>query len=202
VKNLPKKGKCFSGVNRGQRKKSDGYFTPYSITQQLLDVEDFDGSILEPAAGKGAIVNVLSGPSGIPDADIEAYDVERDFLKETRQFDCIITNPPFSLAQEFILQAKKVAKKKIAMLLPLSYLHGEKRYREIYSDQKCFPLKCVYVFTRYPMLGDKLREDGRYRTGCIVFGWYIWEKKNKINEPAIRWIDNNKYIIRKNGNQK
>ena len=34
------KGKCFSACNRGQRKESDFYETPYSITQQLLSKKD------------------------------------------------------------------------------------------------------------------------------------------------------------------
>ena len=40
---MKKKGKNFSANNvRGQRKKSDFYETPYSITSHLLEVEEFD----------------------------------------------------------------------------------------------------------------------------------------------------------------
>jgi len=54
------KGKNFSCNNLGQRKKSDFYETPYSITQQLLDNEIFEyQTILEPACGNGAISKVL-----------------------------------------------------------------------------------------------------------------------------------------------
>ena len=178
-------GKNFSGNNQGQRRKSDLYETPYSMTEQLLERERFDGTILEPACGNGAMVRVLGKAT--------SYDSETDFLKETRQFDNVITNPPYSLAFEFIQKAKEVAQKKIAFLLPLSYLHGQKRHETIWQD-KDFPLSRIYVFTRYPMLGDPLRKDGKYRTGMMVYAWYVWVKGDE-GEPAIRWIDNNKYVL-------
>lgn len=178
------KGKNFSCNNMGKRKKSDFYETPYSITQQLLEKEQIIGSVLEPACGQGAISSLLHCIS---------YDIEKDFFTETKQYDVVITNPPFSLAQEFILKAKQIAKKKIIFFLPLAYLHGKKRYDTIWTD-KLFPLARIYVFTRYPMLGEKLRKDGKYHTGMMVYAWYIWEKKYK-GKPIIKWIDNNKYVI-------
>jgi hypothetical protein len=181
-----KKGKNFSLNNTGKRKKSDFYETPYSLTWLLLENEEIIGSVLEPACGNGAISKIVGGVS---------YDKEFDFLKEERKYDTIITNPPYSLAKEFILKAKQVANKKIIFLLPLSYLHGKNRFDIIWND-KNFPLARVYVFTRYPLLGEKLREDGKHNTGMMVYAWYIWEKGYK-NEPVIRWLDNNEYIISK-----
>lgn len=190
---MENKGKCFSGVNRGQRKKSDFYETPYSITKQLLDVETFKGSIREPACGNGAILKVLKH-KGLKAA---GSDISKgfNFLESKDKCDTIITNPPFSLAKEFILKSKKLARHKIAFLLPLSYLHGVDRYETVYSDTK-FPLKKVWVFTRYPMLGDPLRRDGKYRTGMMVYAWYIWDRKHK-GDATVGWINNQKYILSK-----
>jgi len=188
------KGKNFSANNvSGKRKKSDFYETPYSITRHLLNVEDFDYNltICEPACGDGAIVKVLKEKTN----NFVAYDIEKNFLSETKQYDYIITNPPFSIAYEFIVKAKQVAKKKFAFLLPLSYLHGKKRYDDIYSD-KDYPLKKVYVFTRYPMLGEKLREDGKYNTGMMVYAWFIFDKEYK-GPSMLNWIDNNSDVLSK-----
>jgi hypothetical protein len=182
-------GKNFSANNvNGKRKKSDFYETPYSMTKQILDREDLIGTILEPACGNGAILNLL--PKGSV-----GYDEEFNFLTETKQYNTIITNPPFSIAYEFIQKAKQIATNKIIMLLPLSYLHGKKRYDNIWNDT-IFPLKSVYVFTRYPMLGQPLREDGKYNTGMMVYAWYVWEKDYNGN-PSIEWIDNNNNVIKK-----
>ena len=185
------KGKNFSANNMGQRKKSDFYETPYSLTEQLLQIEKLRGSILEPARGNGAISKILK-KYGI---NYIEYDKEIDFLKETRKYDTIITNPPYSKAFQFILKAKEVAQKKIIFLLPLSYLHGKKRFDYIYQD-KIFPLARIYVFVRYPLLGEKLRKDGKYNTGMMVYAWFIWEKEYK-GEPIIKWLDNSEYIIKK-----
>lgn len=193
---MSKKGKNFSANNAsGKRKASDFYETPYSITQHLLTRENFDfsGVVCEPAQGSGAIVKVLS--KYWPKSSIVAYDIETNFLTETKTYDYIITNPPFSLAHEFIQKAKCVATKKFAMLLPLSYLHGKKRHDEIYMD-KTYGLKTVYVFTRYPMLGEPLRDDGKYNTGMMVYAWYIFENGHS-QHPTINWIDNNSDVLSK-----
>lgn len=186
------KGKNFSANNaKGQRRKSDFYETPYTITEHLLAVEDFDKSltVCEPACGNNAIVRVLKKYW----KDVTYYDIERNFLTVNERYDYIITNPPFSLSYEFIQHAKECARVKFAFLLPLSYLHGKKRYDNIYSDRK-YGLKKVYIFTRYPMLGEKLREDGKYNTGMIVYGWFIFENRYN-NFPTIHWLDNNNDVL-------
>jgi len=198
-----KKGKNFSGNNvKGQRKKSDFYETPYSMTRHLLERESFDKtlSVCEPACGDGAMTKVMKEKGFWTKDKVTAYDIEIDFLTETKQYEYIITNPPFSLAFEFVEKAKQVAKKKFALLLPLSYLHGKKRYDDIYSDRK-YGLKTVYVFTRYPMLGDELRKDGKYRTGMMVYAWYIFEN-GYGDSPRIEWIDNNSDVVHKEKKKK
>ena len=197
-RSMKKKGKNFSANNvKGLRKKSDFYETPYSITNHLLKVEDFDKSltVCEPACGDGAISNILKKHWN----NVTAYDVEKDFLLEYGNYDYIITNPPFSIAYEFVQKAKQVATKKFAFLLPLSYLHGKKRYDDIYMDKE-YGLKKVYVFTRYPMLGESLREDGKYNTGMMVYAWYIFEN-HYSGDPIIDWIDNNADVLSKKDKQ-
>ena len=192
-------GKNFSGNTgtvKGFRKKSDYYVTPYSITQQLFDNEKFSThkTILEPASGAGDMVAVFYRNNFTS----VSYDLQKDgkdFLEEKNSYPYIITNPPFSLAFEFINKCKEVATEKFALLLPLSYLHGETRYKYIYQDKK-YPLARVYVFTRYPMLGDALREDGKYKTGMMVYAWFVWEKGYR-GLPEISWISNQEFILSK-----
>lgn len=155
-------GKNFSCNNTGKRKKSDFYETPYSMTEQLLEREKLEGLILEPARGNGAITKIIK--KYYSNKNLIEYDLEINFLNETNKYNTIITNPPFTLAFDFILKAKVITTNKIILLLPLSYLHGKKRFDNIYSD-KSFPLSHIYVFTRYPLLGEKLRKDGKYKIG-------------------------------------
>tara|TARA_B100000965_G_scaffold21856_1_gene16441 strand:+ start:9878 stop:10516 length:639 start_codon:yes stop_codon:yes gene_type:complete len=191
-----KKGKNFSANNAtGKRKKSDFYETPYTLTRKFLDVEYFNknSTVCEPACGGGAITRVLK--EHWEDDKVTAYDQETNFLWETGEYDYIITNPPFSIAFEFIQRAKLVAKSKFAFLLPLSYLHGKKRFDEIYSD-RTYGLEKVYVFTRYPMLGEALREDGKYNTGMMVYAWYVWTN-GYSGLPTVDWLDNNEDVLSK-----
>jgi hypothetical protein len=46
------------------------------------------------------------------------------------------------------------------------------------------------------MLGEKLREDGKYNTGMMVYAWFIFEKNYKGN-TTIDWIDNNDDVLLK-----
>lgn len=166
----------------------DFFQTPHPLTRLLLENEVFDGTILEPAAGKGAIVKVLKD---FDNKEIVAYDLDdnngKDFLTEDRCFSNIITNPPFKLAHQFILHSKQLANQKIAMLLPLNYLHGQKRFNEIWTDT-LFPLASVYIFTRYVMFDTKLRKDDKLiSNGFMTFAWFVWDKKHQ-GPPAIKWL--------------
>jgi hypothetical protein len=189
-------GKNFSLNNTGKRKKNDFYETPYSMTKQFLLLNLFDRrkTIVEPAAGNGAISGELY-PYGF--GNVVSYDLykdEIDFLTDKEKYPQMITNPPYSLAKEFILHAKEIITEKFALLLPLSYLHGKERYDVIWTD-KVFPLSEIYVFTRYPLLGEPLRDDGKYETGMQVYAWYVWDKKCS-HPPIIKWIDNDEYVLR------
>ena len=194
-KNIDVVGVGKVGKRDSKAKKSDFYETPYSLTRKFLDVEEFDKdkTVCEPACGGGAITRVLN--EYWKDDKITAYDREKNFFWDYDDYNYIVTNPPFSIASEFIKWAKRRAKDKFAFLLPLSYLHGKKRYDEIYSD-KTYGLSKVYVFTRYPMLGDELREDGKYNTGMMVYAWFVWESGHS-GLPMIDWIDNNQDVLSK-----
>ena len=186
-------GKNFSGNTNKKRSKSDFYQTPYAITRRLLEVEKFEGHILEPACGAGAITAILK-EAGYD--DVTAYDLlldGKDFLAETRKFDAIVTNPPFSLAKEFILKACEIAPR-FAFLLPLSYLQGQARYNEIWSAREI--LEKVYIFTRYPLLSAHIRPDGKYETAMMAYAWYIFDTRHK-GAATIHWLDSSEDVVRK-----
>ena len=200
------KGKNFSTNNTlGKRKESDSYFTPYELTRRFLDKWGISKvcSILEPCCGQAnAIVKVLEQNRHTNiishDLNIDGVDFLKDVVDENsimETYSYLITNPPYSLAFEFIQKAKMVVDEEFAMLLPLSYLHGKKRYDSIWLDKK-FPLKKVYIFTRYPMLGKELRDDGKMETGMMVYAWFVWDRHYEGN-PEIDWIDINDCILSK-----
>ena len=60
----------------------------------------------------------------------------------------IITNPPYSQLDKFIVKAKEVAIDKFAFLCKLTHLGGVERFNsEIFKDEY-YPLTKIYLFTR------------------------------------------------------
>ena len=51
------------------------------------------------------------------------------FGDEVRSFDWVITNPPFRLADKFVLRALPLADRGVAMLCRLTWLESVGRYR-------------------------------------------------------------------------
>jgi hypothetical protein len=183
------------------RDKRDMYPTPSCLTETFLDAYTFgnpailDDIIWECACGDGAISNVLA-ERGYHVITSDKYgEPSVDFLTAIAHVPYIVTNPPYRYAKEFILQAKKLATKGFAFLLPLSYLHGKERYDKIWMDKE-YPLAHVYVYNRSPMLGVPLREDGLIETGMQVYAWFVWES-DYWGEPRIHWLDIDRFIVRK-----
>lgn len=195
---LADKRKNFSRCNTGKRRAGDFYQTPKSMTEQFLDlfpVEHFP--VLEPAAGMGAISNILK--ERYPSEYIASYDIMdgSDFFDECLKFPTIITNPPFTYSLEFIRKAMTIATERISFLMPIDYLHGIERYENIFSVKGNFNLKYVDVYVRRAMMNGEVRKDGKYETGMITWAWYSWIKGYQ-GDPMIRWINNDKYVLRKN----
>ena len=197
-----KKGKNFSKNRiRSERNPGDFYQTPPPLTRLFLQeykAIDQKDTILEPACGKMAIFNVLEE---MDFQNVSAYDLETgiDFFDEQKQFDWIITNPSFSKTFEWILKCKEVARRGFALLLPLTYLHGQARYEKIYKDLT-YPLKHVFIFTRYTQLGAEIREDGKIETGMQIYAWFVWKAFHQSMvdfDPKIHWLDNNEFVLRK-----
>lgn len=183
-------GKAFIHSDGSKRNDGDLYETPYSMTRALLDRESFKskGYFLEPAAGNGAIVRVLSERF----ENVTAYDREVDFLTETDRHDYIVTNPPYSHADEFVEKALSLQPRKFAFLLRTNFLSGQARVRAgIFDD-----LARIYVFSRMPDLRAPIREDGKFPTAGIVYAWFVWEPLHG-GPPEIHWIDNGEFVLRK-----
>jgi hypothetical protein len=115
-----------------RRIPNEFYPTPPEATRALLSVEQFDGTIWEPACGEGAIAKVLEAAGhDVVASDLIDYGYGhsgRDFLAATRpQARHIVTNPTygFGLADKFIAQALRFTGetgRKVAMLLNLASL--------------------------------------------------------------------------------
>jgi hypothetical protein len=150
-----------------------------------------DLSCLEPACGRGYMAATLSGYFAnveASDAFDYGYGEVSNFLTcPTWPFDWIITNPPFRLAEEFILRAHEMACVGVAMLVRTSFIESVGRHRRLF---KPYPPALVAQFTeRVPMIRGRL--DGRATT-ATSYCWIVWRKaetnQTGAKQTLLTWI--------------
>lgn len=162
----------------GTRNERDFYPTPAEVTKVLLDNIDWPKSviILEPACGDGAMAKVLTSYfDEVKSSDIETGD---DFLTvdlSSRKFKCdgIITNPPFSLAEAFIIKSLDNCSY-VAMLTKSTFWHAKSRTKIF---EKYPPAKILALNWRPQFGGEKHSKS----SPTMDFIWTIWEPQDNNN---------------------
>ena len=158
-------------------------------TEGLLARVKFSNPVWEPAAGDGAMADVLVKrgyavlASDLRDRGNPSVQSGVDFLTVPKvTVGSVVTNPPFSLAEEFISKALACAEQRVAMLLRLAFLEGQRR-RTLWEST---PLEQVLVFSKRVSFrrGLDVNEIGN---GKIAFAWFVWTRGFK-GEPTIAWI--------------
>ncbi|BBK30289.1 hypothetical protein EDC65_2265 [Stella humosa] len=168
------------------RPRDDFYPTPPSATEALLAVEDFSGLVWEPACGDGAITRVLQA-RGLEVVSSDLIDrgfgqVGVDFLLDYRtRADCIVTNPPFKLAEPFIRHALGRVPGKVAMFLRLAFLEGIARRRLFQGT----PIARVWVFSSRVALARN--GEAMANGGMIAFAWFVWDPAH-AGPPVLGWL--------------
>lgn len=182
-----------SNHSETERVDNDYYATPPKAVEELLKREQFNHYVWECAVGGGHIADVLKQNgfdvrcSDIVDrgyTDTEVADflhTERDKNDFARD---IITNPPYSMATEFVKHALDISMDatKVAMFLKIQFLESKKRY-ELFKE---YPPKRVYVFVNRVNCG----KNGVFgkESSAVCYCWFVWEKGFK-GKPMIDWIE-------------
>jgi hypothetical protein len=157
------------------REKDDFYKTPPAAVRALLAAETFAPVIHEPACGDGAISEVLEAAGHeVFSSDL----VHRGFgeggvdflLEQCRPCDCLVTNPPFSLADEFALHAQLLGYKHVALLMRLSWLEGGARRKRLWVPH---PPTRIWVFSKRQTLWRGDEAPGK-NGGAVAFAWFVW----------------------------
>lgn len=185
-----------SATNRGAiRRESDFYETPREAIEAFLNAFELFGiNLLEPCAGNGAIIKAIKErkyaiPKLITAVEIGAEHRDKlitsganwvyiaDFLTWQLNFpvDTIITNPPYSIAQQIIEHCFEIAPdaEKI-MLLRLAFLESKKR--KAFWDKH--PITQLYILSERPSFTGQ-------GTDSTAYAWFVW---SKYREPLIKVI--------------
>jgi hypothetical protein len=145
------------------RNKYDFYPTP-SWCYESLDINwsAFETG-LEPAKGDGRILNFMESKGILCDwAELQEG---RDYLDlEYGPVDLILTNPPFSLALEFIQKALTEADT-VIMLLRLNFLGSQKR-KAFWVDNTPTAL---HILSKRPSFTGT-------GTDSTEYAWFVWDK--------------------------
>lgn len=177
------------------RQIDDWYPTPPEATEKLLEVEKFDAVIWEPAAGDGALAEMLAAAGyGVIASDLNSYGYCKsgiDFLMETqlpealRPVTSLVTNPPYKLAEQFIRHAIGLGVTKHAWLLRLAFLEGAARHENLFKDN---PPSRIHVFSKRLTIwrGDE-KPTG---SGTTAYAWFVWDQPigSLKLKPRVNWI--------------
>jgi len=183
-----------SATNRGiKRNDSDFYITPDKTIKNFLNnYYELNFPLLDPCAGNGAFPKVIR-ESGYTNHTITCVESRKeeynnllqytdkneihiaDFLtwNHSHAFQTIISNPPFSLAEEFIKKCFEISRDntEIIMLLRLAFLESQKRY----DFWQQYPVNELYV------LSDRPSFTG-HGTDATAYGFFVWKKDFKLGE--------------------
>jgi hypothetical protein len=171
-----------SGSHTLKERGLDLYETPPCATEALLRVEQLPRGLWEPAAGRGAIVNVLSAHGhSVVASDIVDYGFPLDFVADfltTRQapddVELIVTNPPFQIVNAFVAHALDLCPR-VVMLARLAFLESERRT----SILEKRGLARVHVFrNRLPMM-HRDGWTGPRASGAMAFAWFVWDRDHR-----------------------
>lgn len=174
---------------------SDDFPTQPWATRALIEhvLEDrrtlHKKTCLEPACGAGHMAKVLNeyfGNVDCSDAHRYGYGDIRDFLKHPfapRSVDWVITNPPFVLAEEFVLRSLDIAREGVAIFARSVFIESVKRYRNLF--ERTPPSKFAQFTERVPLVKGRLDPNV---TTATSYAWLVWEKKASNDWPRLMWI--------------
>lgn len=145
-------------------------------------------SCLEPACGAGHMAAPLAeyfGELHCSDAYSYGYGRRRDFLRhpfEAASVDWVITNPPFRLAEDFVLRALTLARVGVAILARTVFLESVGRFERVFRGRP--PAKFAQFVERVPMVRGRLDGAASTATG---YAWLVWEL-GASGHPCLMWV--------------
>lgn len=172
---------------------SDDFPTPpwatRALIEHVIDRNALSGfTCLEPACGAGHMARVLKeyfGEVFYGDAYDYGYGPVQDYLTSehhANSVDWVITNPPFRLAEEFVLRSLSIARRGVAMLVRTVFLESVGRYNRLFQHTP--PTKFAQFVERVPMVKGRLDEKASTATG---YAWLVWEHGSNGHSRVI-WI--------------
>ena len=126
----------------------------------------------EPCKGDGRILSFLEN-KGIETSWTEIQE-GKDYFEWSGKVDLILTNPPFSIAKEFI-EHSMMCSTTVIMLLRVNFLGSQARH-DFWNQ---FPPDGLIILSKRPSFTGK-------GTDATDYAWFVWSDKKELH--GFRWI--------------
>lgn len=167
---------------------------------RLYNLENID--VVEPACGQGHMARALAEYfRSVSAFDIQSlgYGQQADYLWPDGDFstDWTITNPPFKIADQFVLKALIQSRMGCAMFVRSAFTEGIKRHNELFIPHRP---QFVLQFAERVIIhkGRVLDPSKKYfceksqkwkkPSTATSYSWVIWSKKHGNGRTEYDWI--------------
>jgi hypothetical protein len=176
------------------RRKLDAYPTEARVTEVLRHHVILSGNVLEVCAGAGSMARVLlsEGTTAVFANDINPV-YETDYVSDAadaaaevwrRQWDWVVTNPPFSQAHEILPLAWENCRVGVAFLLRLTYLEPAGNRADWLQEHSRFMSHLIIFGQPRPSFTNNGKTDS------VTTAWMVWQKRHQdgcLVEFAPKW---------------
>lgn len=182
-----------SNHSDSDRESNDFYATDPSVLNLLSAKYVIPDVVMEPACGTGCLSQWLTDKGHkVYSSDLvnRGYGEVQNFFEMLTIPDdckCILTNPPYKYATEFVLHALELLPigGHAVFFLKTTFLETERRYNELFKN---YPPRFVYQFIRRAMCAKNADfEEARKMGSAVSYAFFIWEKGYK-GQTIIDWI--------------
>lgn len=187
-----------------ERGDNDYYATQPIAIDKLASKFDIPHVVWEPSCGGGHLSkrleelghNVVSTDlvfRGYGFGGVNFFDVGTELYKSKWPFDvlgndyCILTNPPYKVAKDYVLHALDLVKEGqyVIMFLKTTFLEGKARYQELFKNQP--PELILQSIERIQCVRNGDFTNAFKGGGALAYAWYIF-KKGFHGKTTIDWI--------------
>jgi len=165
--------------------------TPECV-DRFLDAEPLEGMTWDPACGRGNIPSRIIARGGeacgsdVVDRCSGKYAIH-DFLDNyvtiVNATHNIVTNPPFSLAVDFVRRGLELVSGKVVVLQRLAWLEGKERGK-FFAEA---PLHHVWVHSgrqSMPPGGSNIKPTG----GKMAYAWFVFRRTGHVGHPTLGFL--------------
>lgn len=163
-----------SRTNKKNVQTNENYPTPATVVDRLIDHMDISiyDSFLEPCRGNRVIYDKV--PVIDPNKSWCEISEGKDYLTTQfkNKFDLIITNPPFSLSEQFIKKSlsELTDNGTLVYLLRLNFLGSLKRLD--FWFEVGFPTNLITIVPRPKFINNK--------SDACEYAWFIWDYGDRL----------------------